>query len=68
MLNHEGEGESADNGDNDEDVFENLGNDVVEHDAKFSVWYPMKFEQPSIEFLLGFTNRSIMLIEQEGKI
>ena len=37
MLNHEGEGESEDNDDNDEDVFEDLGNDVVEHDAKFSV-------------------------------
>ena len=51
MLNHEGEGESEDNDDNDEDVFEYFGNDVVEHDAKFSVRYPMNFEHPTIEFL-----------------
>ena len=37
MLNHEGEGESEDNDDNDEDVFEYLGDDVVEHDAELSV-------------------------------
>ena len=37
MLNHEGEGESEDNDDNDEDVFEDLANDVVEHDAELSV-------------------------------
>ena len=37
MLNHEGEGESEDNDEDDEDVFEYLGNDVVEHDAKLSL-------------------------------
>ena len=37
VLNLEGEGETEDNDDNDEDVFEYLGNDVVEHDAKLSV-------------------------------
>ena len=43
MLNHEGEGESEDNDDNDEDVFEYLGDDVVEHDAELSVWHPINF-------------------------
>ena len=47
MLNHEGKGESEDNDRNDEDVFEYLGYDVVEHDAKLSVWYPMNFENPT---------------------
>ena len=37
MLNHEGKGESEDNDKNDEDVFQYLGYDVVEHDAKLSV-------------------------------
>ena len=37
VLNLEGEGESEDNDDNDDDVFEYLGNDVVEHDAELSV-------------------------------
>ena len=46
MLNHEGKGESEDNDKNDEDVFEYLGYDVVEHDAELSVWHPVKFEDP----------------------
>ena len=37
MLNHEGKGESEDNDKNDDDVFEYLGYDVVEHDAELSV-------------------------------
>ena len=50
MLNHKGEGESEDNDEDDEDVFEYLGNDVVEHDAKLSFWHPIKLKQPSILF------------------
>ena len=42
MLNHEGEGKSEDNDENDDDVFQYLGNGVVEHDAKLSVRHPIK--------------------------
>ena len=38
MLNHEGEGESENNDEQDEYVFEYFFNDVVEHYAKFSVY------------------------------
>ena len=37
MLNNEGEGKSEDDDENDEDVFEYLGDDVVEHDAKLTI-------------------------------
>ena len=51
MLNHEGEGKSEDNDENDDDVFQYLGNGVVEHDAKLSVRHPIKTEQPKIYLL-----------------
>ena len=47
MLHHEGERESEDNDNNDEHVLEYFADDVVEHDAKFSVRHPVKFEQPA---------------------
>ena len=50
VLNYEGEGEPEDHDDNDEEIFEYLGNDVVEHDAKLSVWYPMNLENPISTF------------------
>ena len=56
MLNHEGKGESEDNDKNDEDVFQYLGYDVVEHDAKLSVWHPIKFEDPFSSFIIMNSN------------
>ena len=37
VLNYEGEGEPKDHDDNDKEIFEYLGNDVVEHYAELSV-------------------------------